>query len=237
LVGKIVTAITLFGSSGRMGEAIADIIAHRDDIHIVEEAADVYIDFSAPDALRRHLDIARADRRPIVIGTTGFGDEHFALIDAAARDIAVLHAPNMSLGVNMLAFLVRETAAKLGPDWDIEIVELHHRNKVDAPSGTALLLGESAAEARGVDLGAVSDRGRDGMTGPRTKGHIGFAVIRGGTAAGEHQVLFAGDRERIELCHRAESREVFARGAVQAALWLADKPAGRYDIAHVLGLR
>lgn len=231
------TAIGLFGSSGRMGEAIAEIITHRDDVHIVEEAADVYIDFSAPDALKKHLDIALRDKRPIVIGTTGLGDRHFAMIDDAAREIAVLQAPNMSLGVNMLAFLVRETAARLGPDWDIEIVELHHRNKVDAPSGTALLLGESAAEARGVDLGKVSDRGRDGMTGPRTKGHIGFAVIRGGTAAGEHQVLFAGDRERIELCHRAESREVFARGAVQAAIWLADKPAGRYDIAHVLGLR
>ncbi len=220
-----------------MGEAIAEIITHRDDVHIVEEAADVYIDFSAPDALKKHLDIALRDKRPIVIGTTGLGDRHFAMIDDAAREIAVLQAPNMSLGVNMLAFLVRETAARLGPDWDIEIVELHHRNKVDAPSGTALLLGESAAEARGVDLGKVSDRGRDGMTGPRTKGHIGFAVIRGGTAAGEHKVLFAGDRERIELCHRAESREVFARGAVQAAIWLADKPAGRYDIAHVLGLR
>jgi 4-hydroxy-tetrahydrodipicolinate reductase len=220
-----------------MGEAIAHLVSHRNDVDIVDDQADVYIDFSAPDGLEHHLHVARQQGRPMVIGTTGLTPAHQALIDAASRDIAVLHAPNMALGIHMLAHLVREAATRLGPEWDIEIVELHHREKVDAPSGTALLLGEGAAEARGVDLAEVADRVRDGQVGPRTRGHIGFAVLRGGTAAGEHQVLFAGDRERLELCHRAESREVFARGAVRAALWLVDKPAGRYQIADVLGLK
>jgi 4-hydroxy-tetrahydrodipicolinate reductase len=131
---------------------------------------------------------------------------------------------------------VRETAARLGEEWDIEIVEMHHRHKVDAPSGTALLLGRAAAEGRGVELGAVSDRGRDGITGPRAPGHIGFAALRGGSVAGDHEVIFATEGERIELGHRAESREIFARGALQAALWLKDRPAGRYRMTDVLGL-
>src|SRR5688572_18531648 len=142
----------------------------------------------------------------------------------------------MSLGVNLLAFLVREAAARLGPEWDIEILEMHHRHKVDAPSGTGLLLGAAAAAGRGVDLEKVSDRGRDGITGPRQVGHIGFAALRGGSVAGDHQVIFAGDGERLELGHRAESRDIFARGAVKAALWLAGKPAGRYAMTDVLGL-
>jgi 4-hydroxy-tetrahydrodipicolinate reductase len=132
----------------------------------------------------------------------------------------------MSLGVNLLAHLVREAAARLGEDWDIEIVEMHHRHKVDAPSGTALLLGEAAAEGRGVDLASSSDRGRDGITGARTPGHIGFAALRGGSVAGEHQVIFAGEGERIELGHRAESRAIFARGAIEAALWLRGSRRG-----------
>jgi 4-hydroxy-tetrahydrodipicolinate reductase len=203
---------------------------------IVDEAAEVYIDFSAPDGLEHHLETAVEAGRPIAIGTTGLTAAHLQLIDQAAAHIPLVQAANMSLGVNMLAHMVCEAAARLGPEWDIEIVELHHRAKLDAPSGTALLLGEMAALGRGVELADVSDRARDGMTGPRERGHIGFAVLRGGTAAGEHQVLFAGERERIELCHRAENREVFARGAVQAALWLVGKPAGRYSMADVLGL-
>jgi 4-hydroxy-tetrahydrodipicolinate reductase len=143
----------------------------------------------------------------------------------------------MSLGVNLLAHLVRETAARLGNDWDVEIVEMHHRHKVDAPSGTALLLGAAAAEGRGVTLSQASDRARDGMTGPRVPGRIGFASLRGGSVAGDHQAIFAADGERIELGHRAESREIFARGAVKAAAWLKDKPHGRYDMADVLGLK
>jgi 4-hydroxy-tetrahydrodipicolinate reductase len=148
----------------------------------------------------------------------------------------VLQAANMSLGVNLLAHLVREAAARLGPDWDVEIVEMHHRHKIDAPSGTALLLGRAAAEGRGVDLETVSERGRNGITGTRGEGVIGFASLRGGSVAGDHQVIFAAEGERIELGHRAESRAIFAAGAVRAALWLAGKPAGRYTIGDVLGL-
>ena len=148
----------------------------------------------------------------------------------------MLQAANTSLGVNLLAHLVRETARRLGPDWDIEIAEMHHRHKKDAPSGTGLLLGRAAADGRGVDLAEVSDRGRDGM-GERAEGHIGFAALRGGSVAGDHMVIFAGDGERIELGHRAESRDIFARGALRGALWLAGKPAGRYSMDDVLGLK
>ncbi|WP_324749737.1 4-hydroxy-tetrahydrodipicolinate reductase [Sphingomonas sp. LY54] len=229
------TKIGIKGATGRMGRAIADVIAARDDAEAVADAPDVFVDFSAPDALEKHLDDALDAGQPIVIGTTGLTSEHHALIDAAAGKIAVLQAANTSLGVNLLAHLVRETAAKLGSDWDIEVVEMHHRHKVDAPSGTGLLLGAAAAEGRGVDLAAMSDRGRDGM-GAREEGHIGFAVMRGGSVAGDHMVVFAGEGERLELGHRAESRAIFAQGAVRAALWLAGKPAGRYTMSDVLGL-
>lgn len=230
------TKIGIKGATGRMGRAIADVIAARDDAEAVADAPDVFVDFSAPGALEKHLDEALAAGRPIVIGTTGLTPEHHALIDAAAGKIAVLQAANTSLGVNLLAHLVRETAAKLGSDWDIEVVEMHHRHKVDAPSGTGLLLGAAAAEGRGVDLAAVADRGRDGM-GAREEGHIGFAAMRGGSVAGDHMVVFAGEGERLELGHRAESRAIFAQGAVRAALWLAGKPAGRYTMSDVLGLK
>ena len=233
---RAVTKIGIKGATGRMGRAIAAVIAERGDAEAVADAPDVFVDFSVPQALAKHLDEAVAAGRPIVIGTTGLTPEHHALIDAAAARVAVLQAANTSLGVNLLAHLVRETAAKLGPDWDIEVVEMHHRHKMDAPSGTGLLLGAAAAEGRGVDLDAVSDRGRDGM-GAREEGHIGFAVMRGGSVAGDHMVVFAGEGERIELGHRAESRAIFAQGAVRAALWLAGKPAGRYTMSDVLGLK
>ena len=230
------TAITIFGAGGRMGRAIAEIVAAREDVTIVPEGADVFVDFSAPAALESNLFAAKAASKPILIGTTGLTDAQQRLIDEAAAKIAVLQAANTSLGVNLLAHLVREAAARLGPEWDIEIVEMHHRHKADAPSGTALLLGRAAAEARGVNLEEVSDRGRDGITGPRQEGRIGFAALRGGSVAGEHQVIFAGEGERLELGHRAESRSIFAHGAVQAALWLKNKPAGRYSMADMLAL-
>jgi 4-hydroxy-tetrahydrodipicolinate reductase len=230
------SAITIFGASGRMGRAIAEIAAGRDDVTIGNDKPDVFVDFSAPAALAANLAAATEAGKPIVIGTTGLDAEHQRLIDEASARIAVLQAANTSLGVNLLAHLVREAAARLGPDWDIEIVEMHHRHKADAPSGTALLLGRAAAEARGVSLEEVGDRGRDGITGPRTAGHIGLAALRGGSVAGEHQVIFAGEGERLELGHRAESRAIFARGAVQAALWLKGKAAGRYSMADVLDL-
>lgn len=232
-----VTRIALFGAGGRMGRAIAAAAAERDDVAIAErDGADVFVDFSVPDAVEAHLRAARAAGRPILIGTTGLSAAHHGLIDAAAREIAVMQAANTSMGVALLAHLVRETAARLGEDWDIEIAEMHHRHKADAPSGTALLLGRAAAEGRGVALDAISDRGRDGITGARVPGHIGFAALRGGSVAGEHQVIFAAEGERIELGHRADSRAIFARGAVRAARWLIGKPAGRYTMADVLGL-
>ena len=230
------TAITIFGAGGRMGRAIAEIVAAREDVTIVPEGADVFVDFSAPAALESNLFAAKAASKPILIGTTGLTDAQQRLIDEAAAKIAVLQAANTSLGVNLLAHLVREAAARLGPEWDIEIVEMHHRHKADAPSGTALLLGRAAAEARGVALDEVSDRGRDGITGPRQEGRIGFASLRGGSVAGEHQVIFAGEGERLELGHRAESRAIFARGAVEAAIWLHGQQPGRYTMQDVLGL-
>ena len=219
-----------------MGQAIAEEAEFRDDVKIGELRPDVYVDFSAPEALEEHLGQAVAAEKPILIGTTGLSPEHQRMIDEAAEKIAVLQSANTSLGVNLLSWLVREAAKRLGPAWDIEILEMHHRMKVDAPSGTALMLGRCAAEGRGVELSAVSDRGRDGMTGEREPGRIGFAALRGGTVAGDHQVIFASEGERLEIGHRAESRVIFARGAVKAALWLADKPAGRYSMADVLDL-
>lgn len=242
------TRIGIIGAAGRMGRAVAEAIEKQDDAVLGGSAdqgddpeasthgSDVLIDFSTPAALSANLEAARAAKIGIVIGTTGLGPEHEAAIADAAEAVPVLQAANMSLGVNLLAHLVREAAAGLGPDWDIEIVETHHRHKVDAPSGTALLLGRAAATGRGVDLEEVSERGRDGITGPRGEGAIGFASLRGGSVAGDHLVVFASDGERIELGHRAESRAIFAAGAVKAALWLAGKPAGRYTIGDVLGL-
>ena len=240
--------IGIIGAAGRMGRAIAAMIEQRgepalagcvdrgDDCAALAQDADVLVDFSSPDALVSNLEAAVGAGVPIVIGTTGLGRDHQRSIDEASSRIAVLQAANMSLGVGLLAFLVREAAARLGPEWDIEIVEMHHRMKVDAPSGTALLLGRAAAEGRGVDLEAVSDRGRDGISNARTPGHIGFASLRGGSVAGDHQVILAGEGERIELGHRAESLAIFARGAVKVALWLQGRPPGRYSMSDVLDL-
>ncbi len=253
------TRIGIFGAGGRMGTAIAQAVSQAGatlaggadrpglfgeiapgmpfvDPAVLAADCDVLVDFSTPGALAANIEHARTAGLPIVIGTTGLAPEHQALIDTAARDIAILQAANMSLGVNLLAHLVRETAQRLGPDWDIEIVEMHHRHKVDAPSGTALLLGQAAADGRDVTLNSAAVRSRDGMTGPRPEGTIGFATLRGGSVAGDHQVIFAGEGERIELGHRAESRAIFASGAVKAALWLAGRPAGRYAMTDVLGL-
>lgn len=242
------TRVGILGASGRMGRAIAAVLqdstearlggrlSRGEDPAALAGACDVMVDFSAPAALAAHLDAAVAAGRPILIGTTGLGAEHHEAIDRAARKVAVLQSSNFALGVNLLAHLVREAAEALGEEWDIEIVEMHHRHKVDAPSGTALLLGAAAAEGRGVSLDEVSERGRDGITGPRGAGRIGFASLRGGTVAGDHQIVFAGEGERLELGHRAESRDIFARGAVRAAQWMNGRPAGRYTMKDVLGL-
>jgi len=198
--------------------------------------ADVLIDFSVPMALEAHLSACITAGKPLLIGTTGLEAHHHEAIDKAAQHIAVLQTGNTSLGVNLLAALVREAAARLGDDWDVEIVEMHHRHKVDAPSGTALLLGQAAAAGRNVALDARAVKGRDGITGARGAGEIGFASLRGGSVAGDHQVILATDNERIELGHRAESRIIFARGALKAAQWLIGKAPGRYTMADVLGL-
>ncbi|WP_278391556.1 4-hydroxy-tetrahydrodipicolinate reductase [Sphingobium yanoikuyae] len=253
------TSIGIFGAAGRMGRAIAQAAAEtgltvaggtdRDgsgelapgvaitsDPLALAQTADVLIDFSVPAALSANLDACIAANKPILIGTTGLEAEHHALIDQAATHIPVLQTGNTSLGVNLLAALVEKAAASLGDDWDIEIVEMHHRHKVDAPSGTALLLGEAAAKGRGIALADHSERGRDGITGARAKGAIGFAALRGGSVAGDHQVILATEGERIELGHRAENRSIFARGAIKGASWLAGQPVGRYDMKGVLGL-
>jgi 4-hydroxy-tetrahydrodipicolinate reductase len=232
-----VTGISIFGAGGRMGQAIAEAAQLRDDVRIAEHHPDVFVDFSVPEAIEKHVGQARAAGKPILIGTTGLDAGHHRLIDEAAAGIPLIYAANTSLGVNLLAYLVRETAARLGEDWDLEIVEMHHRMKADAPSGTALMLGRAAADGRGVELDAVAERGRDGITGPREPGRIGFASLRGGSVAGDHLAVFATEGERLELGHRAESRAIFARGAIEAALWLVGKPAGRYTMADVLGLK
>lgn len=239
--------IGIIGSKGRMGQALVTAIAEAglvhaggvdqgDDVAALASASDVLVDFSSPQALEANLAAANAAEKPIIIGTTGLEERHHWLIDDAAQDIAVLQTGNTSLGVTMLAALVKEAASRLGKDWDVEIIEMHHRMKVDAPSGTALLLGEAAAQGRHVDLAASSERGRDGITGARMEGAIGFASLRGGTVAGDHSVIFAGNEESITLSHRAENRMIFARGAVKAALWLSTQKPGRYSMPQVLGL-
>lgn len=239
--------IGIIGSAGRMGQALADAIAAAGetlsggidkggDPLALAQASDVLVDFSSPHALEANLDAAVAAGVPILVGTTGLEERHHFLCDDAALRTAVLQTGNTSLGVTLLAHLVREAAQRLGEDWDIEIVETHHRMKVDAPSGTALLLGHAAAEGRGIDLAANSARGRDGITGARTAGEIGFASLRGGTVAGDHTVHFLADNERLSLSHLAENRAIFARGAVRAAQWLIGKDAGRYTMPQVLDL-
>jgi 4-hydroxy-tetrahydrodipicolinate reductase len=239
--------IGIIGSAGRMGAALREAIAaaghalaggidQGGDPLALAQASDVLVDFSAPAALEFTLDAAIHAGTPIVIGTTGLAERHHWLIDAAAVHIPVLQTGNTSLGVTLLAHLVKEAAHRLGEDWDIEITETHHRHKVDAPSGTALLLGESAAAGRGVHLAEEAVRGRDGMTGARAPGTIGFAALRGGSVAGDHTVHFLADNERLSFTHIAESRAIFARGAVRAGEWLIDQPPGRYTMAEVLGL-
>lgn len=199
-------------------------------------SADGIIDFSTPTSSVALAALAAQARIAHVIGTTGLSDEDLAVISAAARHAAIVRSGNMSLGVNLLAGLVEKVARTLGPDFDIEIVEMHHKMKVDAPSGTALLLGEAAARGRRVGLADHSVRVRDGHTGARKEGTIGFATLRGGTVVGEHMAIFAGAGERLELVHRAEDRGIFARGALHAAFWAKGRKPGLYSMADVLGL-
>jgi len=227
--------ISLIAPNGRMGKSIAKAAAEDPGFVIDQDHADVLVDFSAPDALRASLDRAIAGGTPILVGTTGLQPEHHAAIEEAAKTIAVIQAPNTSLGINLLRDLVEQATARLGPDWDIEILEMHHRHKVDAPSGTALMLGQSAAKGRGATIQELSRFDRIGEhPHARERGTIGYASLRGGSVAGEHVVILATEGERIELGHRADSRMIFARGALAAARFLAGKPAGLYTMRDVI---
>ena len=239
--------IGIIGSEGRMGQALERAIAaagHHDaggvdrggDAAGLADHSDVLLDFSAPAALEANLHAAIGAGIPILVGTTGLEERHHLAIDAAARAIPVLQTGNTSLGVTLLAHLVKEAAARLGPEWDIEVLEMHHRMKVDAPSGTALLLGEAAAEGRGIDFHAAEGPARFGHVGAREEGTIGFASLRGGTVAGEHSVILAGPQERLTLSHSAEDRMIFAHGAIRGAAWLIGREPGRYTMGQVLGL-
>ncbi|MDO5621709.1 MAG: 4-hydroxy-tetrahydrodipicolinate reductase [Paracoccus sp. (in: a-proteobacteria)] len=207
-----------------------------DDAVAAIARAQAVIDFTAPAATVAFAELTAQARAVHVIGTTGLSATDLAALKAAARHAPIIRAGNMSLGVNLLTALTRRVAAALGMDWDIEVVEAHHRHKVDAPSGTALMLGEAAAEGRGTTLDALRTPAREGMTGPRRPGSIGFAAIRGGDVVGEHDVIFAGEGERVMLRHIATDRAIFARGALRAALWGQDKGPGEYDMMDVLGL-
>ncbi|WP_192965058.1 4-hydroxy-tetrahydrodipicolinate reductase [Phycobacter azelaicus] len=222
-----------------VGEAMGGTplgVTVTDDALEAFSKAQAVIDFTAPEATLEFAALAAQARAVHVIGTTGMTDEQIARLEPASRHAVIVRAGNMSLGVNLLVQLTKQVAAALDEDFDIEVIEAHHHHKVDAPSGTALMLGEAAAEGRGVKLADVSDRGRDGITGARKRGDIGFTAIRGGDIVGEHDVLFAAAGERIVLRHMATDRAIFARGALKAALWGQDKSPGEYDMIDVLGL-
>lgn len=207
-----------------------------DDLASVADQFDVLIDFTRPDASMTFIEICRAAGKKLVIGTTGYSDAQKALIAEAAKDVAIVMAPNMSVGVNLSLKLLEMTAKVMGDYTDIEVIEAHHRHKVDAPSGTALRMGEVIADTLGRDLKDCAIYGREGNTGERDRKTIGFSTIRAGDIVGEHTVMFADDGERVEITHKATSRMTFANGAVRAAVWLADKDSGLYDMQDVLGL-
>ena len=237
------------GARGRMGRAVQEALNGREDALIAvrfdrgEEpdltSCDVVIDFTTAEGSAMLADRAALAGKPaLVIGSTGFDPAQRAAVEAAAKIVPVVLSGNFSLGVNVMLGLVREAAARLDArDWDIEIFEAHHRRKADAPSGTALMLGEAAAQARGSDLAALRAPPRHGVTGPRETGQIGFTSQRGGGIVGEHQVVFAAEDEILTLSHSARDRSLFARGAVEAAVWVAGKPPGLYDMQDVLGFR
>lgn len=241
--GATLTGATERGGHPALGQDAGKIagldpldVAITDDPLPLFAHAEGVLDFTAPAASVGHAGFAAQARIVHVLGTTGFSTEEETKLAAAARHAVLIRSGNFSLGVNLLAVLTRKAAATLGPDFDVEILEMHHRHKVDAPSGTALLLGEAAAKGHGVELGDHAVRGRDGQAGPRPKGAIGFASLRGGSVVGEHSVIFAAEKERIVLTHIAEDRALFARGAVRAALWGKGKKPGTYSMLDVLAL-
>lgn len=207
-----------------------------DQPDVVFSAADLVIDFTPPGNTLTHAKMAAQNGAMLLVGTTGLSSADETALDNAAKKVAVMQAGNYSVGVNILMSLVRETAARLGEDWDAEILEMHHRDKIDAPSGTALMLGEAVSDGRGKSLSVLRAPMREGVTGARKAGSIGFASLRGGSVVGEHSTVFASSSETITLSHRAENRALFADGAVRAACWLAGQKKGRYSMQHVLGL-
>jgi 4-hydroxy-tetrahydrodipicolinate reductase len=239
----VVAAIEVKGA-GAIGKDAGELagigridVAIGDDPAAMFDACDAVLEFSVPAATVAHVALAAEHGCAHIIGTTGLNDEQRGALAEAGEKTVVVAAGNMSLGVNLLQALVEKVAAALpAADWDVEIVEMHHRHKVDAPSGTALMFGEAAASGRGVTLADVRDSGRDGETGAREQGAIGFAALRGGDVVGEHTVIFAGPAERVELRHVATDRSIFAGGAVAAALWAQDRAPGLYSMRDVLGL-
>jgi len=241
--GCILTAATEGPGNAALGKDAGTLaglepngVLVTDDARAAAGASDVLIDFTVPAASVGHATMAAETGTALVLGTTGLDETQTAAIHEAATKAPILWAPNMSLGVNLLFAVTEQIARALGDDWDIDIVEMHHKHKVDAPSGTALGFGRAAAKGRGVELDSVADRGRDGITGARRQGNIGFAVLRGGNVAGEHTVVFATEDERVELTHKAGSRAIFARGAVRAACWVNGKAPGLYGMPDVLGI-
>jgi len=241
--------VAIAGANGRMGRALQEAVGAGgdatlgaafdvgDDVRAAIAKADVVIDFTRPEGTLAHLAACRELKRALVIGTTGFTPAQVEEIRAAARDIPIVMSPNMSIGVNVAMKLVDLAARALGPDYDVEVFEIHHKLKVDAPSGTALKLGEVAARARGTTLEKDGAFARHGVTGERKAGAIGFSVARGGDIVGDHTVYFAGPGERVEVTHRSSSRATYAQGALRAARFLQGKPPGLYEMADVLGLR
>ena len=242
------TKIAINGSNGRMGKALIEavklnpnvsegsILKRGDDIKRVLKDFDVLIDFTRPEATLDALSICQSAGKAMVIGTTGFSDDALKVIDQASSDIPIVFAPNMSVGVNLTLKLLETTAKVIGADSNIEIVEAHHRHKVDAPSGTALKMGEVIANALGRDLSDCAVYGREGKEGPRDRQTIGFSSIRGGDVVGEHTVTFFMEGERVEITHKASSRMTYANGAVKASQWLTNQPNGLYSMQDVLDL-
>lgn len=251
--------VTILGPSGRMGRSLIDTAAGRSDVRVVAavdrgdalapigsliptadagaglDACEVYIDFTAPSATRAIAKLATERQRAAVIGTTGLTSDDEATLAELAKVAPVVVAANFSLGVNLLLGFAKQAAAVLGTEWDAEVVEIHHKMKRDAPSGTALMIAKAIAAGHGADYDAVKRHSRDGDIGPRPQGQIGVSTVRGGDVIGEHTATFFGPAERIEIGHRASSRSIFAAGALRAAAWVVGKPAGRYDMLDVLG--
>ena len=241
--------VAILGAAGRMGHMLCDLVDRSEELELVAKCdvreeyprtwpaeTEAVIDFTFHEAVPANITKAAQDGVVYVLGTTGLTAEEQAVVDAAAKKIPVVQSGNYSLGINLLLGLVKKAAEILGVEYDCEVVEMHHRHKKDAPSGTALMLAKAAAEGRGQDFSVVSVFGREGMVGERPQGEIAVHALRGGSVIGDHTVMFAGDVERVELVHKAQSREAFAAGALRAALWAADRKPGLYSMRDVLGL-